>query len=336
MKIKLPSPISIGLLLSYKCNARCRYCMYASSPFWKDWIKIEDLESILKHLSGKIKPSPYGEDRVSLNYGLHFTGGEPFVNFPLLLKAVELATKFNIPSTFVETNCYWCKDDNITQKYLEMLKEKGLDGILISVNPFYLEYVPFERTERCIRIAQKVFSKNTMIYQIEYYIQFKKLGIKGRIKFEEYTRLEEDLTKRVELFLMGRAAYRLKDVYPKYPANYLLEEPCITPFLRNWHNHVDNYGNYIPGYCAGISLGDCRNLDRLLEEGVDLERRPILNFLINGDFKGLFEFAKEFGYTPEEGYISKCHLCTDIRGYLVRKKDFDELRPKEFYSQILK
>ena len=31
------------------------------------------------------------------------------------------------------------------------LKDCGLAGILISINPFYLEYVRFERTERGIR-----------------------------------------------------------------------------------------------------------------------------------------------------------------------------------------
>ena len=37
-RLKLPEPISGGLLLSYQCNAECRHCMYACSPKWKDWI----------------------------------------------------------------------------------------------------------------------------------------------------------------------------------------------------------------------------------------------------------------------------------------------------------
>lgn len=84
MIIKIPEPISGGLLLSYKCSARCDHCMYACSPEWNDWISKEDLEKILTQLGGRIWPNPYGEDNVSLNYGLHFTGGEPFLNFELL------------------------------------------------------------------------------------------------------------------------------------------------------------------------------------------------------------------------------------------------------------
>ena len=105
-RIKIPEPMSGGLILSYKCNAECRHCMYAYSPKWDGEISNDDLEIILNQLAGIIKPSPYGVKFVSLNHGLHFTGGEPFLNYELLLKAVRLANRMNIPSTFVETNCY--------------------------------------------------------------------------------------------------------------------------------------------------------------------------------------------------------------------------------------
>jgi len=161
------------------------------------------------------------------------------------------------------------------------------------------------------------------------------LGIKGRVKFKDYYKLEKDLINKVELFLMGRAVYRLSDIYPKYHSEQLLSIPCFPPFIRNWHNHIDNYGNYIPGYCAGISLGDGRNLDKLLDEGLNLDKYPILKFLITEDFRELLQFAKDFGYQELQGYVSKCHLCVDIRRYLVRKDKFEELKPKEFYSHLV-
>ena len=334
----MPSPISCGIFLSYKCNCRCRYCMYACSPDWNsDWISEQDLVTILKQLSGKIKPSSYGSDKVSLNYGLHFTGGEPFLNFELLLKAVEIANELRVPSTFVETNCYWSTDEETTREKLALLKSKGLKGILISVNPFYLEYVPFDRTERAIRISQELFPGNVMVYQTEYYLQFRELGIKKVLPLEEYLKMVKlnDLQRRVELFLTGRAAYQLKDLYPKYKAIYFFDKPCQPPFLRSWHNHIDNYGNYLPGYCGGISLGDARNLDLICRTGIDADSRPILNFLTASDFEGLFQFAiKDFGYEEKsEGYASKCHLCLDIRKHLA-KEGFEELAPREFYSHL--
>jgi len=338
LKVKIPELISAGLILSYRCTAECRHCMYACTPKWEDrWISQKDLEEILSRLAGKIKPSPWGKDAVSLNYGLHFTGGEPFLNFELLVKAQEIAEELGIPSTFVETNCYWCRDDNVTREKLKLLKNKGLKGILISVNPFYTEYIPFERTERCIRISKEIFGENVMVYQVEYYHQFKKLRIKGRISLKDYIKIvgKRGLTEKVELFLMGRAAYRLKELYPLWPAENFFEEPCIPSFLRSWHNHFDNYGNFVPGYCGGISLGNWHKLDSLIEEGIDVGRHPVLKFLIKEDMKGLFQFAKEKGYRKkEEGYLSKCHLCLDIRKYLVSKENLEELAPSEFYEYL--
>ncbi|MDY7030402.1 MAG: radical SAM protein [Thermodesulfobacteriota bacterium] len=292
-------------------------------------------------MEGKIKASPYGSETIHLNYGLHFTGGEPFLNFELLIKAVEIAHHFHIPSLFVETNCHWCINDALTREKLCLLKEKGLHGVLISVNPFYLEYVPFERTERGIRVSQEIFGANVMVYQTEYYRRFKKWGITSKVSLEEYFRLEkrENLLRNVEFFLMGRAAFQLeerfREFFPRYAASRFYEEPCKPSFLRNWHNHFDNYGSYVPGYCGGISLGDCKDLETLLQEGFDTEEYPVLGFLVKEDLKGLFHYSREFGYRESpDGYLSKCHLCTDIRKHLITKGEFKELKPKEFYLHL--
>jgi hypothetical protein len=312
--------------------------MYACSPQWQgDWISQPDLEQVLSQLAGRIQPSPWGDRVVSLNHGLHLTGGEPFLNFELLVKAVEMAEELEIPSTFVETNCFWCGNDRVTRAKLKRLQVAGLKGILISVNPFYAEYVPFGRTERCIRISQEIFGRNVAVYQLEYYHRFKRLGIKDRISLEDYMALpgNEQLAARVELFLMGRAAHQLRDFYPTYPARAFFGQPCQPPFLRSWHNHFDNYGNFMPGYCGGISLGQWLDLDRLIEEGIDLEKQPVLSFLMAEDIEGLFHFAQDFGYQEaEQGYLSKCDLCLDIRKHLVSKGDFQELRPREFYAHL--
>jgi hypothetical protein len=338
MRAKVPQPISGGVMLTYKCSAACRHCMYACSPRWKaDWMTEEALERLLSQLVKSVAPAPWGSQVMSLNYGIHFTGGEPFLNFDLLLRAAEIAEGMGLPSTFVETNCSWCVSDEATRDKLQRLKQAGLKGILISVNPFYAEYVPFERTERCIRISEEVFGRNVVVYQMAYYHRFKRLGIDGKLPLEDYLEMTqgERLAEHVELFLQGRAACRLREFYPKYPASTFFGEPCRPSFLRNWHNHFDNYGNFIPGYCGGISLGCWENLDALVEEGIDLEAYPVLRYLVAEDVRGLLHFAKDFGYQEfGGGYLSKCDLCLDIRRFLVTRGDFEELSPKEFYGHL--
>lgn len=339
---KIPKPISGGLILSYKCSAECRHCIYACSQKWpSDWLKEEDLEKILKNLSSYILPDIYGPSSVGLNSGLHFTGGEPFLNFELLCKAIEIADKLKIPSIFVETNCFWAIDDKSTKEKLKLLKKKGLKGIMISVNPFYLEYVPFERTERAIRISLDIFGRNVMVYQLEYYRRFKLLGLKDKIPIEEYIKLErnDDFLKNTEFFITGRAPYKLKDIlkniFPQQPAKFYFKEKCLTPFLRSWHNHFDNYCNYIPGFCAGISLGDCRELNKLIVEGIDISQFPILGFLFEDNMEGLYYFAKERGFDDSgNAYLSKCHLCIEIRKFLFSIGEYKELKPEGFYKFI--
>jgi hypothetical protein len=124
-------------------------------------------------------------------------------------------------------------------------------------------------------------------------------------------------------------------LFPARPAAAWLEAPCDPELIRGWHNHFDNYSNYMPGYCGGLSLGDCRDLDRLLAEGVDLTERPVLAALISGDFAALLALAAGRGYAERKrGYLSKCHLCVDVRRHLAPGGEFPELAPAEFYLHL--
>jgi len=335
-KLFVREPVSGGLLLSYKCNSGCRHCMYACQPAWdSDWIGEADIESYLSQLSGRIKPSPYGTDRVDLNSGLHLTGGEPFLNFELLLRAAEIAHKLGIPSTFVETNCHWCENHDLTESRLTQLRGAGLKGIMVSVNPFVLEHVPFDRIERAIRIGGKVFGKNVMVYQRYFYRQFRELGIDGTVSFEDYIeRAGLESLHYAELIPMGRLPYTLGHLFRKQKAKFFFSQSCEARLTSPYHIHIDNYGNYIGGFCGGISLGDAHDLDSIFK-GIDLDERPVLRTLVTG-MGELYNLGKEFGYEDlSEGYVSPCHLCLDIRTHLVRQRcEFKELKPQQIYSQM--
>lgn len=333
-KLPIPEPFSGGILLSYKCNSNCKHCMYACSFRWEnDWLSEDDAERILSQLSEKLYGKYPLPDKIGINYGIHFTGGEPFLNFNLLLRVVKTAHELDIPSTFVETNCSWCIDDEITREKLLKLKEAGLDGILISVNPFIIEKVPFERTDRCVKISREIFNDNVIIYQDYFYKQFQKFGIKHTLPFKEYLQKAPHGLYYMELFPTGRVPYKLDYLFKKYPAEYFFGESCENELIRDWHIHIDNYCNFIPGYCAGLSLGDARNLDSICE-GIDLDEFPVFKALIT-DLKELYELGREFGYKEQrEGYISKCHLCVDIIRHLAKFNEFKELKPKEFYEHL--
>jgi len=338
--LRIPKPLSGGVFLTYKCSSRCKHCMYACSPRWRaDWISRVDAEKILHNLSEAFRERyPKGFMEVGVNLGLHFTGGEPFLNFDLLLDLVRIADKMGMPSMFVETNCFWAVNDEATREKLLRLKDAGLHGILISVNPFILEYVPFERTLRAIRIAREIFGGNTMIYQEYFRYQIERLGVYGTMPLNDYLkRTGAAGLYYAELLPMGRACYELGNLFRKYPAEKFFNMSCRDELTRPWHIHVDNYCNYITGYCGGISLGDARKLDAICS-GINLDDHPILaRLVLERGIKQLYTFSvEEYGYKESEsGYVSKCHLCVDIRRHIVEQTDeFRELRPREFYCEL--
>jgi hypothetical protein len=294
-----------------------------------------DIDIYLSQLAASLRPGPYGPDSVDLNSGLHLTGGEPFLNFELLLKAAKIAHRLRIPSTFVETNCYWCANDTITEDKFQQLKAAGLNGAMISVNPFLLEHVPFEKTARAVRIGRKVFGQNLMVYQRFFYRQFMDLGIDGTLSFEDYVQTTgPESLYYAELIPMGRLPYTLGHLFQKKAAPAFFGQSCNSRLTSPHHIHIDNYGNYIGGFCGGISLGDARHLDLILK-GTALVKRPVLRALVTG-LRELYDLGREFGYEDlPEGYVSACHLCMDIRKHLVRQTDeFVELRPRHIYSCI--
>jgi hypothetical protein len=345
-KLAVPEPVSGGIILSYKCTTACRHCMYACSPKWQaDWMSERDAELILAQLSHKLrKRYPAHTQKIGVNYGIHFTGGEPFLNFDLLLGITRMAHALQIPSTFVETNCFWAGDDKTTEERFRALRDAGLAGMLISANPFILESVPFERTLRAIEKSRVIFGRrNVIVYQELFCDQFRKLRVKETLAFEDYREamLEKDVYGLYEglgfpsVIPMGRAVFRLGGLYKRYPARDFFGQSCYEELTRPWHIHIDNYCNYITGYCGGISLGDARQMD-VICQGINLDDYPILEALAS-DIKRLHDLAvSAWGYeVSAEGYMSKCHLCVDIRKRIASQTDqFKELQPRQFYDHL--
>lgn len=160
-----------------------------------------------------------------MNIGLHFTGGEPFLNYSLLVSLVKMASNLDMSSLFVETIAFWAISDDDTREKLLQLREAGLHGILVSVNSFILEYVPFERTLRAIRISRDIFRDNLIVYQRYFYHQFRTLDITQRLSFGDYVK-KAGLSGlySAEIIPMGRACYQLN----RFSENIRLKDSFIN------------------------------------------------------------------------------------------------------------
>jgi len=261
-EFKIPPLTSGGLMLSYQCSNSCRHCIYASSPRWKDWMTEQDLSHYLDQIR-KYAPN---------QRGIHLSGGEPFLNFDLTLRAVELAIESGVPLQYVETNGYWCENDDLAAYQFNMLRESGLPAVLISVSPFHNEFTPFERTNRAINIAREIYGPyNVLIYSGYFYEQLQDYNPQTKIPFNRYVntigyeKAAQSFVEHYGLVPCGRAATKLSFLFQKRPVEAFFNSNCLAEFTNPEHIHIDTYGNYIANLCAGISLGDAHRLGKILK-----------------------------------------------------------------------
>jgi hypothetical protein len=144
------------------------------------------------------------------------------------------------------------------------------------------------------------------------------------------------IPERYWLHLGGRALETLGDVYPWHPpAQILAQSPlsCAAVLADSSHFHIDLYGHYIPGLCAGLAIA-MEDLGRPLPAG----KYRLLDRLAATGIRGLYDLACEnHGYVPRRStYLNHCDLCTDIRRHLIglTRTHFAELAPSGFYDEL--
>jgi len=324
-------PTDLGLILSYQCQCSCRHCLYNCGPQWTDWMSLQTLEQALRAVSGW-----------DHRFQIHFTGGEPFLRFSLLLQGVRFASELGIPC-YVETNGGWCVDGAMVLRRFVALRDAGMAAILISCSPFHAETVVLARTLLAIEKAIEVFGRRQVIVYMPHCLsQIRQFGTTEIVPLERYVdRFGPEEAGRMlwdeyHLIPAGRAGYQLGHLTHRQPAGALRLEKCRMELLYAHHSHMDLYGNYISWFCGGLALGDWHDLPRLLR-AVEAQRYPpIIDLLVHSGPYALFELAqRDYGYKElPTGYVGKCHLCVDVRKHLSRLELFDELQPARFYDMM--
>ncbi len=326
-------PDDIGIILSYQCSNACAHCLYNCGPRRREVMTPAQLCAALDALC--VYP------RLPQ---IHFTGGEPFLHYDLLLEGTRLAVERGIRA-YLETGAGWCVDDAITVKRFAALHAAGLRAVLISCSPFHAERVPLAYTLRAIRAAQQVFGvAQTIVYQASYVELLWRMSLDPEqpVPLARYAELYGSETARVLLWDEfgiipgGRAGYCLGHLTEKRPAAAFVGQACAGSLLHAQHSHFDLHGNFVPGFCGGLSVGDWRALPVLLAD-FQAERYPLLIALLvtAGPYR-LYELAQaEHGYRPlVEGYTGKCHLCVDVRRHLAAQGNYPELQPGDFYESF--
>jgi hypothetical protein len=276
------------------------------------------------------------------SFQVHLTGGEPFLKYPLLLYATQIANELKIPC-YVETNAGWCVRDDLVAERLRQLRMAGLHAILISCSPFHAVTIPPDRTLRAITIASEIFGRqNVIVYQPEWLDLLVHFGTEQPTPLEAYTQTYgaeqagRFFWQGYGLISGGRSGYKLGHLTDRQPPELFRGKHCQHEILYAHHSHLDLYGNFISGFCGGLKAGDWHNLIDIIQDYKRGIYPLLIKLLIDEGPYGLYKLASDnYKYQALfEGYAGKCHLCVDVRAHLASTGDFDELEPKEFYTSV--
>ncbi|HID06759.1 MAG TPA: radical SAM protein, partial [Armatimonadetes bacterium] len=261
MERAMLSPIDLGIILSYQCQAGCKHCLYACGARWHQWMTPAQVEEAIEVTKYWRHP-----------FRIHLTGGEPFLNFELLLEATKIVAQHGI-FQFVETNAGWCRNERIAYEKLYELKSLGMDAILISCSPFQAEHIPLQRTLTAIRVACDVFGERNVIVYLPQCIEWvKQFSVERTVPIEAYIerygmrQVGHMLWEQYGLIGGGRSSYHLGHLTRKFPAERFRGQNCMLELLYPHHSHFDLYGNHISWFCGGLSIDYWWRLPETLRE----------------------------------------------------------------------
>lgn len=146
--------MKLALLITAHCNATCSHCSTSCGPHRSEHLSREQIFTLIDQAAELSR----GEKlRVLLS------GGEPFLNFDLLVQAVHYAKGQGAVVTCV-TNAYWATSVERARDLLNQLKNAGLHSFAISTSRFHQEFIKKQRVERALQASREVGLRCTLKY----------------------------------------------------------------------------------------------------------------------------------------------------------------------------
>jgi len=315
-----------GIIVTYKCSAACLHCCYSSSP----------------KRDGAYMPEETADKIFALLHkmgcrSVHIGGGEPFMNFEKLLAVCESAARHRVAIDYIETNASWYTGEDAAALKLKKLKSAGVDCLLISVDPFHNEFIPYNNIKNLANACRKC-GVGTFLWQSRFERVVAQMDESAAHPLEEYERLfGGDFIKTIAesygIGYNGRALRILERISRnKQPYGYFLKDAqCSERITSLGHFHVDLHCNFIPPSCNGFTA----DIFDLCGGGLDGEKYINFMSVVSGGLPALFDRAVSFGFIPDGGgYASKCALCFDIKKYIYENTGAPaDIGPPGFYEE---
>ena len=295
----------LHILLTYQCNYECEHCFVWGSPRQTGVFTLAQLEHVFQQALelGTIRK-------------IYFEGGEAFLYYPILVKAVIRAKKLGFWTGIVSNN-YWATNVDDATLWLRPLVEAGLDTIELSSDLFHGNEVETPKSRNALAAAYH-------------------LGLTGASTIcidppGGYRAAEAKPGEPVAgggVMYRGRAANKLVNGLPRQAWESFTAcpyEDLATP----GRIHLDPLGNL--HVCQGLVIGNLfqQSLEEIVQ-AYDPATHPVVGPLLAG---GPARLVQIYEIERQEGYVDACHLCYSARQAL-RDRFPEQLGPDQMYGEF--
>ena len=288
----------LHILLTYQCTYECDHCFVWGSPWQTGTLTYEQIENILSQAK---------EAGVT---SIYFEGGEPFLYYAILVKAVHKAADMGF-SVGIVSNAYWANSVADAEEWLRPFAGRLAD-FTVSSDLFHCNECLGERPQNAIAAAKWMHIPTGMI----------SIAQPGTDAKQTHGRVEDN----GEIMFRGRAAKILVEKATSHPWEGF--DSCPHEDLREpGRVHLDPLGNI--HLCQGISIGNV--FESPLKEickNYNADAHPICGLLLAG---GPAALVTEYNLPHALHYADACHLCYEARATL-RKRFPQYLNPDQMYG----
>jgi len=291
----------LHFLLTYECNLECDHCFVWGSPWQSGTMTLDQIRDIL---------------RQAIHLGtvewIYFEGGEPFLYYPILTKAVQEASDMGFRVGIV-SNGYWATSNADALEWLS-----PLSGLIQDLSVSSDLYHRDEKLSRQAIVASEAAEQLHIPVELITIAQPDEPDSpksSGQLPFGESAVM---CRGRAAHKLAGRATPHAWDEFTTCPYEDLREPARV---------HVDPLGNL--HICQGIVIGNLFEtpLSKIVNT-YDPDSHAIVGPLLHG---GPRELVQRHEVPHQEAYADACHLCDHVRREL-RERFPDVLLPDQMYG----
>jgi hypothetical protein len=290
----------LHILLTYQCTCACDHCFVWGSPWQMGTLTLEQIEQILVQAKEAGVTSMY------------FEGGEPFLYYAILVRAVRKAADMDF-SVGIVTNAYWANSVADAEEWLRPFAGRLAD-LTVSSDLFHCRESMGERPQNAL-VAAKWLNIPTGLISIAQ----PEAGVR-----ETHGQIEDEgavmYRGRAAVELAPRAVGHAWESFSSCPHEDLGEPGRI---------HLDPLGNL--HICQGLVIGNLfeKPLRQICAE-YEPDAHPICGALLAG---GPAALVSEYNLPHASQYADSCQLCYQARTML-RARFPDLLTPDQMYGVL--